>query len=117
MILDFARPFLDAVGQPRSIEDLRKAFELVATCWNLPVFEREVPAEAAEHRQNFETTVASFPEPLSSALLSLVESRKTTFGQIPFMVLVEVRGSSLDDCTVYAEARGDEAGQLSKPTL
>ena len=106
MILEFARPFLDAVGQPRSIEDLRKAFELVTTCWNLPVFEREVPAEVAEHRQHFDATVASFPEPLSSALLGLVASRKTTFGQVPFLVVVKVRGTSLDDCTIYAEARG-----------
>ena len=105
MILEFARPLLDAVGQPRSIEDLRRAFELVATCWNLPVFEREVPEEAAEHRQHFDTTVASFPEPLSSALLDLVGSRMTQFGEVPFLVVVEIRGTSLDDCTVYAEAR------------
>jgi len=114
MILDFARPLLDAMGQPGSVEDLRAAFELVTTCWNLPVFEREAPAVAIEHRRHFDSVVASFPELLSSVLLGLVESRKTTFGQIPFMVLVEVRGTSLDNCTVYAEARGDGPGQLVK---
>jgi len=114
MILDFARPLLDAMGQPGSIEDLRAAFELVTTCWNLPVFELEVPAEAIEHRRRFNSVVASFPEPLSSVLLGLVESRKTTFQQIPFMVLVEVRGTSLEDCTIYSEARGSGPGQLVK---
>jgi hypothetical protein len=114
MILEFARPLLDAMGQAGSIEDLRAAFELVTTCWNLPVFEREAPAEAIAHRRNFDSVVASFPELLSSVLLGLVESRKTTFGQVPFMVLVEVRGTSLDDCTIYAEARGSGPGHLVK---
>ncbi len=113
MILDFARPLLDTMGQPRSIEDLRKAFELVTVCWNLPVFEREKPAEGALQRTRFDSSVASLPEPLASALLELVESRKTAFGQVPFMVLVEVRGTSLDDCTIYAEARG--SGNYAQP--
>ena len=116
MMLDFARPLLDVMGQPRDINDLRSAFELVIVCWNLPIFERERHAEAVAHRRHFDSVVASFPDPLSSALLGLVESRKTTFGQVPFMVLVEVRGTSLDDCTIYAEARGKGGGQLVKQT-
>jgi hypothetical protein len=114
MILDFARPFLDAIGQPRNIDDLRAAFELVTICWNLQMLERASPDEAAAHRQQFDSVVAAYPEPLSSALLGLVESRKTAFGQVPFMVLVEVRGTSLDDCTIYAEARGSGSGQMVK---
>jgi hypothetical protein len=106
MILEFAGPLFDVVGQPRNMQDLRKAFELVTMCWNLAVFEREDPAEAAKHRHHFDSVVALHPAPLSSALLALVESRKTTFGEVPFMVLVEVRGTSVDNCTIYAEARG-----------
>ena len=30
------------------------------------------------------------------------------------MVVVEIRGTSLEDCTVYAEARGSAGGQLVK---
>jgi hypothetical protein len=114
MILEFARPFLDAIGQPRNIDDLRAAFELVTVCWNLQVLEREEPAEAARHRRQFDSVVATYPEPLSSALLGLVESRKMAFGQMPFLVLVEVRGTSMDDCTIYAEARGPAGRQLLK---
>jgi hypothetical protein len=105
MILEFAKPLLDAMGPSRDIAELRAAFELATVCWNLQVWEREEPAEASGHRQRFEGMIGSMPEPLSSALLGLIESRKTTFGQVPFMVLVEVRGTSLDDCTIYAEAR------------
>jgi len=114
MILEFARPFLDAIGQPRNFEDLRAAFELVMVCWNLEVLERESLDEAAQHRQQFDSVVAAYPEPLSKALLGLAEARKAAFGQIPFMVLIEVRGMSLDDCTIYAEARGSSVGRLVK---
>jgi hypothetical protein len=114
MILQFARPFLVAIGQPRNIGDLRAAFELVTVCWNLQVLERESPDEATAHRQRFDSVIAAYPEPLSTALLGLVESRKTAFGQIPFMVLVEVRGTSLHECAVYAEARRSGSGQLVK---
>jgi len=114
MILDFARPLLDVMGRPRSISDLRSAFELVTVCWNLPTFEREQHAEAKALRLHFDAIVAGSPKPLSVALLRLVEARTRTFGQVPFMVVVEIRGTSLDDCTVYAEARGGGGGQLLK---
>lgn len=114
MILEFARPLLDAMGQPGSIEDLRVAMKLVMVCWNLPVLQRKRLPEWDEHQRHFDSVVATSPEPVVPILLGLVESRKTTFGQIPFMVLVEVRGTSLDDCTIYAEARGSGQGQLAK---
>jgi hypothetical protein len=105
MMLDFARPLLEAVGPPRSIEDLRKAFELVAVCWNLPIFEREQFDEATAMREHFDATTTSLPKPFASVLKGLVASRTTEFAAVPFLVVVEVRGTSLDDCTVYAEAR------------
>lgn len=83
-------------------------------CWNLPVLQRKQLQEWDEHRRHFDSVIAASPEPVGSTLLGLVESRKTTFAQVPFMVLVEVRGTSLDNCTIYAEARGDGPGQLVK---
>jgi hypothetical protein len=114
MMLDFARPLLDMMGEPRNISDVRSVFELVTTCWNLPTLERERHADATALRMHFDSVVASFPEPLASTLLGVVESRRTTFGHVPFMVIVEVRGTSLEDCTIYAEARGLGGGQLLK---
>jgi hypothetical protein len=38
----------------------------------------------------------------------------TAFAEVPFTVMVEVSGTSLDNCTIYAEARGDGPGQLLK---
>ena len=114
MIMDFARLFLDVIGQPRDINDLRAAFDLVTICWNLPVFDREDPVEAARHRRQFDAVVATYPEPLSSALLGLIDSRELAFDSIPFLVLVEVRGTSLEDCTIYAEARCSGGGQPLK---
>lgn len=103
MILEFARPLLDAMGQPGSIEDLRVAMQLVMVCWNLPILQRKQPQEWDEHRRHFDSVIAASPEPVGSALLGLVEARKTAFAQVPFMVLVEVRGTSLDNCTIYAD--------------
>ncbi|MBK9002209.1 MAG: hypothetical protein IPM35_41345 [Myxococcales bacterium] len=40
LIYDFARPLLDAMGPPRTIDDLRNAFMLATLCWNLPAFEK-----------------------------------------------------------------------------
>ena len=40
MILEFACPLLDAMGQPGRIEDLRVAMQLVMVCWNLPVLQQ-----------------------------------------------------------------------------
>jgi len=114
MILDFARPLLDVMGSPGAIDDLRSAFELVTVCWNLPIFEREQRVDAKALRPHFDAMVAGSPKPLSSALLGLVEARTTAFAQVPFLVVVEVRGTSLDDCTVYVEARGGDGGQLLK---
>jgi hypothetical protein len=104
LMLDFARPLLDLMGPPRTIDDLRRAFELTTMCWNLSVFERERFAEATAMREHFDATVRSCPAPLASALLRLAASRTAEFAQVPFMVVVEIRGSSLDDCTLFAEA-------------
>src|SRR4051812_32997707 len=90
LMLDFARPLLDVMSQPRHINDLRSAFELVVVCWDLPIFERGRHAEAVAHRRHFDSVIDSFPKPLSSALLGLFESRTTTFGRVPFMVIVEI---------------------------
>lgn len=105
LIYDFARPLLDAMGPPRNIDDLRNAFMLATLCWNLPVFERTGNPQHHELRQQFDSSLIGMPEPIASLLHQLLEDRRTKFGQIPFWVIAEVRGTNLDDATVHAEAR------------
>lgn len=110
LIYDFARPLLDAMGPPRNIDDLRNAFTLATLCWNLPVFERTGNPRHHELRQQFDAALKSVPDPLALLLHQLVEDRTTKFAQIPFWVIAEVRGTSLDDATVHAEARQATSG-------
>ena len=56
--------------------------------WPLPVLQREPFAEWEQHQHHFDFVIARSPE--------------------------EVRGRSLDDSTIYAEARGSGPGQLVK---
>lgn len=60
MMLDFARPLLDLIGPPRNINDLRKAFELVTLCWNLPTLERQQDPQATALREHFDSVVGGF---------------------------------------------------------
>ncbi|GMV17311.1 MAG: hypothetical protein AMXMBFR56_55350 [Polyangiaceae bacterium] len=78
---------------------------LATLCWNLPVFEKTGNPQHHELQQQFDTSLKTMPEPFMSLLHQLVEDRKTKFAQIPFWVIAEVRGTNLDDATVYAEAR------------
>lgn len=110
LIYDFARPLLDAMGPPRTIDDLRNAFTLATLCWNLPVFERTGNPQHHELQRQFDESLKIMPEPIASLLHQLVDDRTSKFGQIPFWVIAEVRGTSLDDAKVYAEARQATAG-------
>jgi hypothetical protein len=105
LIRDFARPLLDALGEPRSVDDLSYALTLATLCWNLPIFERAEVAELEEMRVGFDNTLSSVPEPIAVVLRQLLEDRTAKYGSIPYFVLVEIRGQTLADCTVYAEAR------------
>lgn len=105
LIHDFARPLLDAMGPPRNIDDLRNAFMLATLAWNLPVFERTGNPEHHELQRQFDDALRILPGPVAALLHQLVQDRKTKFGQIPFWIIAEVKGTSLDDAKVYAEAR------------
>lgn len=105
MILDFARPLLDEMGEPRSVDDLRNAFLLVTICWNLPVFERAGGPSYENMRRQLDHALTIVPRPVVAILERLMHDRKTTFDHIPFYVVAEIRGTTLADCKVHAEAR------------
>ncbi len=105
LIQDFARPLLDALGEPHSTDDLGHALTLATLCWNLPIFERAQVPELEEMRLGFEATLSSVPEPIAAVLRQLLDDRTTKYGAIPYFVLVEVHGETLADCTIHAEAR------------
>ncbi len=105
LIVDFARPLLDVAGGPRSIQDVRHVMLLASLCWNLPVFEQARAPEWGELLELFDEALRSVPEPGPGLLRRLVAERQHRLAHIPFAVMVEVRGTSLDDCRIHAEAR------------
>ncbi len=113
LIVDFARPLLDVAGGPRSIDDLRHVMLLATLCWNLPVFERAGAPEWAELLELFDEALRCVPEPCPGLLRRLVAERQVGLPHLPFAVLVEVRGTTLDDCRIHAEAREAPAQLLN----
>jgi hypothetical protein len=105
LIWEFARPLRDEAGEPRNIDDLRNVLTLATLCWNLPLFERDGVPELADMQASFQGTLGSVPEAVAGLLRRLVEERKTRFAEIPFYIVAEIRGTTLDDCSVHAEAR------------
>jgi hypothetical protein len=105
LIVDFASPLLQSGGGPRSIQDVRNIMLLASVCWNLRVFERAHAPEFDELKELFDLAVNAMPEPGPSLLQRLVAEREAAFDKVPFAVLVDVRGTSLDDCRIHAEAR------------
>ncbi len=108
LIIDFGRPLLDAMGKPRRIDDLRSAMELTSLCWNFPVLQRAGGEQVAEMRRHFDGKVHAMPEPVRSILVQMLESRESEYAHVPFLVRVEVRGTTLKDCRIFAEAREPE---------
>jgi hypothetical protein len=104
LIIEFARPLMYAEpGGPGDIETLRQMMKFVVICWNLPMVEGKEGAEVKKHLRLFD----ELPPPIKKLVDGLMRDRKTKFGSIPFLVTVEVRGTTLDDAVIRAEARMD----------
>lgn len=105
MIVDFASPLLRSGGGPRSIQDVRNIMLLASVCWNLPVLQQARAPEFDELQELLDMALRSIPEPGPTLLQRLLAARQASFASVPFAVLVDVRGSSLEDCRIHAEAR------------
>jgi hypothetical protein len=101
MIIDFAGPLLEADGGPPDMESLRNLIMLANICWNVPVLEKRNDPELARHLHLFE----QIPEPVQGMLRTLMHDRRTRFGAVPFLVVATVKGTSLDNAVIRAEAR------------
>lgn len=99
--MDFARPLLEVEGGPPDIDALRSIILLANICWNAPILERKTDPDLARHLH----LIDEIPEPLHGLLRQLIRDRKVRFGTVPFLVVATVKGTSLDDAVVRAEAR------------
>jgi hypothetical protein len=106
MLRDYAQPLLyaDPAG-PADVDTIRTAMSLAMICWNLPVYEAMGSPLFAQGVRTLDAIMAGVPNAVAANLRRLIEDRKTTFGSLPFLALVEVTGTTLENATIVAEAR------------
>lgn len=106
MLRDYAQPLLyaDPAG-PADVETIRTAMSLAMICWNLPVYEAIGSPLYAQGVRTLDAIIARVPGAVASNLKRLIDDRKTKFGALPFLALVEVTGTTLANATIIAEAR------------
>jgi hypothetical protein len=102
----FAEPlvYLDPAG-PADIETLRTALVLAMICWNLPVYENSNERLYTHTKKALDASLDLVPARVRTCLHQLIADRKSKFANVPFAVLVEVHGTSLEDARIVAEAR------------
>lgn len=108
LLRDFAAPLLyvDQGGRgPVNIDTLRTTIMLAMICWNVPVYEATHSQMFQRGQRTLSQIKAQVPPRVIKAIDALLESRKTTFADRPFLVIAEVLGSHPSDASIVAEAR------------
>ena len=106
LLRDFAAPLLyvDKSG-PMNIDTLKTTIMLAMICWNVPVYEATQSPMFQRGERTLQQIKAQVPARVNKALDQLIESRKTTFADRPFLVIAEVLGTHPNDASIVAEAR------------
>jgi hypothetical protein len=106
LLRDFAAPllYIDR-GGPLNIDTLKTTIMLAMICWNVPVYEATQSPMYERGERTLNQIKAQVPERVTAALDQLIESRKTTFADRPFLVIAEVLGTHPNDASIVAEAR------------
>ena len=106
LLRDFAAPLLyvDKCG-PVNIDTLKTTIMLAMICWNVPVYEATHSPMYARGERTLNQIKSQVPQRVTKALDQLIESRKTTFADRPFLVIAEVLGTHPNDASIVAEAR------------
>jgi hypothetical protein len=117
MIRDYAEPLLyaDPAG-PADVETIRTAMMLAMMCWNLPVYEAIGSPLFAQGVRTLDAITERVPRVVAVKLRKLIEDRKTRFAEVPYLVLVEVTGTTLKNATIVAEARLPKTASMATKT-
>ncbi len=106
MLLEFAQPLLYAdPGGPPDVAAVKSVMQIAELCWNLPVLEATEARSYPVAKQGFDRALQMVPAQIGRLLRQLVEDRKTKFAAVPFLVVLRVEGTTLNDLKVVAEAR------------
>lgn len=115
LLREFAQPLLyaDPAG-PSDVATIRTAMMLAMICWNLPVYEALAHPLYQKGKRTLDAISKSVPLLVGSKLRKLLDDRKTKFGTLPFLVMIEVTGSSCEDAIITAEARTPPLGRAKR---
>jgi hypothetical protein len=108
LLRDFAAPLLyvDQSGRgPLNIDTLRTTIMLAMICWNVPVYEATHSQMFRRGQRTLSQIKAQVAPRVIKAIDELLETRKTTFADRPFLVIAEVLGTHPSDASIVAEAR------------
>jgi hypothetical protein len=103
LMLDFAAPLieLDPAGPP-DVDAFRTIMMIATLCWNIPVYEARGNTKLVRDTRE---GLRQLPFVIQHIANAMIEDRKGRFGNIPFLVIASVSGTSLDNLKVRAEAR------------
>ena len=106
ILREYAEPLLyaDPAG-PADVETIRTSMMLAMICWNLPVYEATGSPLHAQGVRTLDAVLAKVPKTVATRLRKLLEDRKTKFGALPYLVMIEVQGTTPENATIVAEAR------------
>ena len=102
----FAEPLLHADPDgPGDLETLRSVLQLVEMCWNLPVLDALGERGHEATKASFEAVVSRCPPAVAQPLQQLLADRKRKYGEVPYLVSVQVLGETLHAARIVVEAR------------
>lgn len=85
-LLQFARPLIDALPQPPTLEQMRQVMQIASIAWNLPILEDEPGGEGHELGQLYQRQM-TLAEPFFRAMMSaLLRDRRARWGHDPRLV-------------------------------
>ena len=106
LLRDFAEPLLyaDPAG-PADVDTIRTSMMLAMICWNLPVYEAHGDPLYAQGVRTLDAVTQRVPRAVATTLQKLIEDRKAQLDVAPYLALVDVKGTTLENATIVAEAR------------
>jgi hypothetical protein len=112
LLRDFAAPLLyvDRAG-PADIDTLKTAIMLAMICWNVPVYEATHRGMYSRGERTLTEIKEQVPRRVVKALDRLIETRKTRFAELPYLVVAEVLGTHPSNASIVAEARWATLGR------
>lgn len=89
-MLQFAKPLLDQLPDPPSIEDMRQVMMIVTAVWNLPLYEQRKSPNAASYRATLNTMMARLPPEIAKIISTMLHTRLTTYAHDPRLGFADV---------------------------